>query len=280
MPRASRSGAKAKQSPAAPATPPPPPSDSSSSDSDSGDDEALTSAINVASAAISLKFSSAPRGAGNERGNELTFLIPGYTAPMSLTGKAPPLYIDYDPKAKTAPAKDPGAPAEDAALVPASLLGSAAGAGAVPAVNGVKKRASDPTAGGGWHGFQSQLSGLPGAAGAAAAEALKRDLSVIRQRNFLDPKKFYKSADKASKHAQLGTVIESGAEFYSGRLAKRERRGTVMEEVMADERTREYARRKFGEIQGRKESGGRKWKRGMEKKRGKGGTFGSRKTFS
>jgi Fcf2 pre-rRNA processing len=64
---------------------------------------------------------------------------------------------------------------------------------------------------------------------------LERDLLLIRNRNFLDPKRFYKSADKKpSKFVQAGTVIEGATEFYSSRLAKRQRRGNLVEEIMAE----------------------------------------------
>ena len=73
-------------------------------------------------------------------------------------------------------------------------------------------------------------------------------------RNFLDPKKFYKSADAPSKFAQRGTMIESGSEYFSSRLTKAERRTTILDEVMSDAAARRYTKRKFGEIQTKKES--------------------------
>lgn len=40
--------------------------------------------------------------------------------------------------------------------------------------------------------------------------------------------------DKPSKFAQLGTVIEGPTEFKSARLTKKERKNTLLEEVMSD----------------------------------------------
>ena len=67
-------------------------------------------------------------------------------------------------------------------------------------------------------------------------------------------------------------------------MTKKEQRTTLLDEVMADGSGRKYVKRKFGEIQKKKESGGKKWRKGMEKKRGsymQGNIFsGSRKKFS
>jgi hypothetical protein len=97
------------------------------------------------------------------------------------------------------------------------------------------KRAPDDTAGKGWFGMTPT----------AMTEELKTDLAVIRNRSHLDPKKFYKSADKHHKIVQVGTVIEGAAEFYSSRLTKKQRRANITEEIMADPAAAEYAKKKF-----------------------------------
>ena len=85
---------------------------------------------------------------------------------------------------------------------------------------------------------------------------LKTDLSIIRNRNYLDPKKFYKNADSyEGKVLQLGTVIEGSNEYYSSRLTKRERRMNLTEEVMADRTVTEYAKKKYRELQAEKDVG-------------------------
>jgi hypothetical protein len=101
-------------------------------------------------------------------------------------------------------------------------------------------------------------------------DALKSDLALIRNRNYLDPKKFYKSSDSFdNKILQLGTVIEGSHEYYTSRLTKRERRGNFTEEIMADEGVAGYAKRKFGEVQMEKERRRGGGKRGrVGKKRG------------
>jgi len=85
--------------------------------------------------------------------------------------------------------------------------------------------------------------------GAEMTDELKADMKAIRMRNHLDPQKFYKRSDKFHKFVQVGTVIEGSAEYYSSRLTKKERRGNFVEELMADDKIRSYAKRKYGQIQ-------------------------------
>jgi hypothetical protein len=87
---------------------------------------------------------------------------------------------------------------------------------------------SKSNAGAGWFNFQA----TPNSA------SLQADIAVIRNRNYLDPKKFYKSTDfnkKGSYLVQLGTVVEGSMEsVHSNRLTKKQRRSNVMEEVMSE----------------------------------------------
>lgn len=48
---------------------------------------------------------------------------------------------------------------------------------------------------------------------------------------------------------QIGTVVEGAADFFSGRLTKRERKGTFAEEVMVDAGIKTYRKRRFDAIQ-------------------------------
>jgi len=84
---------------------------------------------------------------------------------------------------------------------------------------------------------------------AVISEELKRDIAVIKMRNYLDPKKFYKSADAFGPHAQLGTIIEGPTEYYSGRLTKKERRTTVLDEFRSEDKIRKYTKKSFFKIQ-------------------------------
>ncbi|KAF8978590.1 hypothetical protein BGZ52_005862, partial [Haplosporangium bisporale] len=98
---------------------------------------------------------------------------------------------------------------------------------------------------------------------------LKRDLQILKLRNVLDPKRFYKREDKSKakfpKYFQVGTIVQGNTEFYSSRLTKKERATTITGEVMKDEVGRDYYKRKFDEIQVAKQSGGKRFN-----KKGKG----------
>lgn len=81
---------------------------------------------------------------------------------------------------------------------------------------------------------------------------LKRDFELIRLRNFLDPKKFYKSSDYKKgfpKHFQVGTVIEGPHEFKTSRIVKRARQATLTDEIMADADVQKYTKRVYRQIQ-------------------------------
>jgi hypothetical protein len=88
--------------------------------------------------------------------------------------------------------------------------------------------------------------------------AVKRDLQVIKQRAALDPKRHYKK-DKwqVPKYFEMGTIVEGSAEFYSARMKRRERGNTLVEEVLHDEESKKYFRRKYSEIQALRTSGRR-----------------------
>lgn len=100
--------------------------------------------------------------------------------------------------------------------------------------------------------------------------SVKRDLSIIKQRNALDPKRHYKKEKwEIPKFFQMGTVVEGNTEFYSARMNRRDRGNTLVEEVLNDNDRKKYFRRKYTEIQDKKTSGGKnhyKKVKGMRKK--------------
>ncbi|KAJ3063766.1 hypothetical protein HDU98_000446 [Podochytrium sp. JEL0797] len=84
-------------------------------------------------------------------------------------------------------------------------------------------------------------------------DKLKLELQIIKARNVLDPKHHYKRADKNApeypKYFQMGTVIEGAGEFKSARIVNRDRKEGFVAEVMGDDKTKAYVKRKYGEIQ-------------------------------
>ena len=277
------------------APPSPTPSiDHDDSDSDS-DDEAVISAINLAASAVKAKLakfgSISSSTSTSAPSNELTFLIPGYTAPMSLTvsSGAPELYIDYSSKGKKGDdfSKNAASLKNNPQFAASSPLAPPTGHIMKAAIK--RKKVEKTDAGSGWFNIPSYTGSFATSSYKQQrnADLIKDDLKVIKMRNYLDPKKFYKTSDEFSPFAQRGTIVESGAEFFSSRLTKAERRQTLLDEVMSDSKTRKYVKRKFGDVQVKSESGGVKsWKQRQNKKISKntplnGNLFsGSRKKFS
>ncbi|GFS72975.1 deoxynucleotidyltransferase terminal-interacting protein 2 [Nephila pilipes] len=83
-------------------------------------------------------------------------------------------------------------------------------------------------------------------------EEKKNDLMVIQMRQALDPKHFYKrSALRKTnpKYFEVGTIVESPVDFYSSRIPKKQRKQTLVDELMADTEFRQYQKKKVVEIQ-------------------------------
>ncbi|KAL9189184.1 hypothetical protein ACHAXT_011674 [Thalassiosira profunda] len=275
----------------------PPGSSSESRDGDDGPDAAeIRHAVALASEAASQAFgwdrSEMGRGAGPSTkrvkpggGNELSHLIPGYTAPMrleakSLRGIAGKSLSElrrrssrrdaatYNPKVSILAKKAEGldrATAAKKVMTPSSIA-IAKKSGRVTKIptsfagSFAKKarRQHDPTAGAGWFGMNPT----------PMTDQLKTDLAMIRNRNYLDPKRFYKSSDsQTGKVLQVGTVIEGSAEYYSSRLTRKERRQNLTEELMADSSVAGYAKRKYGEMQRERERPARRGGRRGRKRR-------------
>lgn len=179
-----------------------------------------------------------------QKRNELTHLIPGYTAPISLSSSSLDMY--RLPGGLEAIRKQ-----SLAADHPAQPTSTAAG------FSGKRKRKDTSHAGDGW--FQMRPTPL--------TDEVKKDLQFIRNRNYLDPKRFYKSSDPTGQFVQIGTVIEGPSEFFSSRLTKKERRTNLVDEVLADTSSSQYAQNKFQQLQREKTALAQKRKRFFGKKR-------------
>eukprot|EP00594_Rhizosolenia_setigera_P008318 CAMPEP_0178958560 /NCGR_PEP_ID=MMETSP0789-20121207/11700_1 /TAXON_ID=3005 /ORGANISM="Rhizosolenia setigera, Strain CCMP 1694" /LENGTH=280 /DNA_ID=CAMNT_0020641259 /DNA_START=54 /DNA_END=896 /DNA_ORIENTATION=- len=168
----------------------------------------------------------------NNNNNCLTKLIPGYTASMKLDSSS------LDPyRMKTTTLTSSMSNKRTKELLSTTLPSSES--------SKIKRdQSSDHTksAGPKWFHIQSH----------PFTESLQQDLKVIQNRNYMDPKKFYKSSDinsssSKNKIYQVGTVVEGTGEFFSSRLTKKQRKSTLAEELMADEKIRNYTKRKFKE---------------------------------
>lgn len=100
-------------------------------------------------------------------------------------------------------------------------------------------------------GGKSSYTG--GDARAATGKEMRQQLTAIRLRNALDPKRFYRgsggtgSERSVPKYAQLGKVVGGGLEPTSV-LTKTQRANSVVGELMRDSGTVSYSKRKFGEV--------------------------------
>jgi len=97
---------------------------------------------------------------------------------------------------------------------------------------------------------------------------LKTDLSIVANRAYLDPKRFYKKdgSKKLATHFQIGTVVTGAHEFYSS-LTHKERSRNYVEEISKDTNTKSYLKRKYGQIQTTKSMKGRTKHRGKRRQK-------------
>ncbi|TSN76554.1 Deoxynucleotidyltransferase terminal-interacting protein 2 [Bagarius yarrelli] len=81
-------------------------------------------------------------------------------------------------------------------------------------------------------------------------EELRNDLKALQMRSAMDPKRFYKKNDREGfpKYFQVGTVVDNPIDFYHSRVPKKERKRTIVEELLADAEFRSFNKRKYREI--------------------------------
>lgn len=107
-----------------------------------------------------------------------------------------------------------------------------------------RKEERDKSSGRGW--FDMKAPEL--------TDELKNDLKALKMRSAMDPKRFYKKNDRDGfpKYFQVGTVVDSSIDFYHSRIPKKERKRTLVEELLADAEFRRYNKKKFQEIMSEK----------------------------
>ena len=92
-------------------------------------------------------------------------------------------------------------------------------------------------------------------------------------RGVLDPKRHYKKDDVKSlapEFFQIGTVIEGPTEYFSSRVPNRERKTTLINEVLENERSTGHFKRKYSDIQAAKTSGKKAFYNKLKQKRNHG----------
>lgn len=92
-----------------------------------------------------------------------------------------------------------------------------------------------------------------GDARAATEKEMRRQVTAIRLRNALDPKRFYRGSGGTGAEkgmpafAQLGKIVGGGLE-PSSVLTRKQRADTVVGELVRDAESVSYSKRKFGEV--------------------------------
>uniref|UniRef100_A0A3P9KYH8 Deoxynucleotidyltransferase, terminal, interacting protein 2 n=1 Tax=Oryzias latipes TaxID=8090 RepID=A0A3P9KYH8_ORYLA len=86
------------------------------------------------------------------------------------------------------------------------------------------------------------------------SQELKGDLQVLKMRGSLDPKRFYKKNDRDGfpKYFQVGTVVDSPLDFYHSRVPKKQRKRTMVEELLTDAEFRQKNKKRFQQIMAEK----------------------------
>ncbi|RWA07905.1 hypothetical protein EKO27_g7211 [Xylaria grammica] len=86
---------------------------------------------------------------------------------------------------------------------------------------------------------------------------LRRDLQLLKMRDVLDPKRHYKKDTNRAipEFSQIGTVIPGPTDYFNARMTKKERKRTLLEDVLETEDTTRRFKNKYSEIQAARTSG-------------------------
>ncbi|KAF3770364.1 Fcf2-domain-containing protein [Cryphonectria parasitica EP155] len=87
---------------------------------------------------------------------------------------------------------------------------------------------------------------------------VKREFQLLRLRGVLDPKKHFKKDNRKApfpQYSQMGTIIEGPTEYYSARVNRKDRKQTLVEEVLASGEANSKFKTRYAKIQEKKTSG-------------------------
>ncbi|KAH9906442.1 Fcf2-domain-containing protein [Xylariomycetidae sp. FL2044] len=99
---------------------------------------------------------------------------------------------------------------------------------------------------------------------------VKRQFQLLRMRDVLDPKRHYKKFDtKAAmpEYSAVGTIMPGPTDFFNDQMTKKERKRTLLDEVLEGEQSSKRFKRKYSEIQAAKTSGKKGHYKKMTEKR-------------
>ncbi|CAK7223560.1 dTDP-fucopyranose mutase [Sporothrix bragantina] len=93
----------------------------------------------------------------------------------------------------------------------------------------------------------------------------KREFQILRMRGILDPKQHFRKDNRKNmipKFSVFGTIVEGTAKGERERLTRKERKNTMVEEVLASQEYNQQFKRRYNKIQEKNASG----KKGFYKK--------------
>ncbi|CAG5041616.1 unnamed protein product [Parnassius apollo] len=104
----------------------------------------------------------------------------------------------------------------------------------------LRKKEREKTKGPGWFNMKAPEMN----------EELKTDLQVLKMRSVMDPKHFYKKNDMEvlPKYFQVGRIEDSALDHVNERLTRKERKRTMVDELLADVEFQKYNKKKYKEI--------------------------------
>lgn len=81
-------------------------------------------------------------------------------------------------------------------------------------------------------------------------EEIENDLKILQMRSVLDPKHFYKKNDLKvlPKYFQIGTVQHSHLDYFNERGTKKNKKKSLVEELLADAEFQSFTKRKYKEV--------------------------------
>ncbi|VDO90724.1 unnamed protein product [Heligmosomoides polygyrus] len=75
----------------------------------------------------------------------------------------------------------------------------------------------------------------------------KADLELLQMRAAIDPLAFYRRNDREvlPKYFQVGRIVDAPEDFYSSRMTKKERKRTMLDELLNDQQFAQTKRAKY-----------------------------------
>lgn len=95
-----------------------------------------------------------------------------------------------------------------------------------------------------------QLKNWYGLPSTEMTEEIKNELEVLKMRSVLDPKRFYKKNDLSvlPKYFQIGKVVSSPLDYYNERGMKKEKKKTLVDQLLAEAEFNKLNKRRYKEI--------------------------------